>query len=180
MATATLNSYLVITALGADHGTYVPHLMQTICNCGGNILNTRMTTLGNEYGIMLLVAGSWGAIAKIEATLPSIEQKLSIITTTRRTTPKQTRKKAMMYSVHAVTIDREGILNDLTQFFTSQNINIADIDAHTYLGHNGTLMSSMTLNVHIPAATHLPTLREKFLLYCDSLNLDAGLEPLRD
>lgn len=175
-----INSYLVITALGSDTLNLVGQLTESITNFGGNILNTRMTSLGNEFGIMLLIAGSWSTIARIETNLPSIEQKLGITTSIRRTTPKPKQKKAMPYVVHAVTNDREGILNGLAQFFTTQGIKIEDVHAETYLAHTGTRMSSMTLNVNISVNTHLPTLREKFLLYCDALNLDAGFEPVRD
>ncbi|HSX20830.1 MAG TPA: ACT domain-containing protein [Gammaproteobacteria bacterium] len=175
-----LNSYLVITALGPDQVNMVNQLTHSITNYGGNILNTRMTTLGNEFGIMLLVEGSWNAVAKIEASLPGIEQRLGITTNVRRTTPKQKQKKTMPYLVHAVTNDREGILNDLAQFFAQQDIKIEDVRAHTYMAQTGTRMSSMSININIAVNTHLPTLREKFMSYCDELNLDAGLEPLHD
>jgi glycine cleavage system transcriptional repressor len=178
--TTTPNSYLVITALGPNQANIVNHITQSITNCGGHILDTRMTTLGNEFGIILLTEGTWGAIAKIETNLPNLEKKLGLIITMRRTTPKQWRKKTITYLVHAVTIDREGVLNDLTQFFSSQDISIADINSQTYIGNNGTRMSNMTMNVNISVNTHIPTLREKFSIYCDALNLDAGLEPLRE
>lgn len=178
--TAALNSYIAITALVTDNHNIINQLTQHLVNCGGNILNIRMTTLGNECGIILLVEGSWGSIAKIEAVLPVLEQKLGVVITARRTTPQQKRLQTMSYLVHAVTIDREGILNDLIKFFVSQDINIEDINAHTYIAHTGTRMSSMTFNINITVNIHLPTLREKFMLYCDALNLDAGLEPLRD
>lgn len=175
-----ISSYLVITALGPNHPNVVNQLTQSLTNCGGHILDTRMTTLGSEFGIMLLVEGTWGAIAKIETNLPVLEKKLGLIATMRRTTPKQARKKTITYLVHAVTIDREGILNDLAQFFTMQDIGIADITAQTYLANNGARMSDMSMSVNISANTHLPTLREKFNIYCDALNLDAGMEPVRD
>lgn len=175
-----MNSYLVITALGADKPNVVNNFTQSLTNCGGNILNTRMTTLGSEFAIMLLIEGSWGAIAKIETSLPSIEKKLGLVSTIRRTNPREPLSKTMTYMVHAVTIDRGGILNDVAQFFANQNINIEDINAHTYNTHSGTRMMSMTLNINISVNVHIPTLREKFMLYCDALNLDAGMEPLRE
>lgn len=178
--TAALHSYLVVTALGADKPNIVHQLTHSFTHCGGNILDTRMTSLGSEFGVMLLIEGSWGAIAKIEANLSILEEKLGLVINVRRTTPKQPRLKTMNYLVHAVTIDREGIINDLAKFFSAQDIRIEDINAHTYLAHTGTRMSSMTINVNIPMNTHIATLREQFMLYCDALNLDASLEPLRD
>ena len=174
------NSYLVITALGPDRPNTINQFTQSITNCGGNILSTKMTTLGTEFGIMLLVEGSWGAIAKIETNLPLVEQRLGLITNIRRTTPRPPMNQSVTYTVHAVTADREGILNDLAQFFTTQEINIADINANSYLAQTGTRMTTMTININIPISTHIPTLRERFTLYCDALNLDAGMEPLRD
>lgn len=175
-----LNSYLVITALGPDEDNLVTRLTQHITNFGGHILNTRMTTLGSEFAVMLLIEGSWGAVAKIEASLSGLEQKLGIKTHIRRTTPTLTQNKTIPYVVHAVTNDRDGILNDVAQFFAQQDIKIADIHTHTYLANTGTRMSELTMNVNISVNTHLPTLRENFMIYCDDMNLDAGLEPLRD
>ena len=179
MAVAS-NSYLVITALGADKPKIVNQFTKSLSGWGGNILDTRMTALGSEFAMMVLVEGSWGAIAKIESNLPAIQEKLGLTANMRRTTPRLRLKKTMTYAVHAVTIDREGLLNDLAQFFNAQNIDIADVNAHSYTTHAGTRMTSMTINVNIPVEAHLPTLREKFMLYCDILNLDASLEPIRD
>lgn len=174
------NSYLVITALGQDHTHILANLTNTLALLGGNILNSKMTSLGNELGIMLLIEGSWGAIAKIEANLPSIEQKLDIVINVRRTTPQQSKKKTMPYLLHTVAIDREGILNDLTQFLLAQNIHIHDINGYTYMTNTGVRMADTTINIHVAATAHLPNLREKLMIYCDELNLDASLEPIRD
>lgn len=35
------------------------------------------------------------------------------------------------------------------------------------------------MSVGIHAKIHIPTLREDYLDYCDDLNLDATLEPMR-
>lgn len=173
-------NHITITALGVDTPNTVEKFTQSIANCGGNILNTRMTTLGNDFAILLLVEGSWGTIAKIESLLKIIESKLNVITCCKRTTTRELKYKAMTYVVHVVTIDRVGILNDLSQFFSEEGINIEDITAHTYQANNGTRMVAITVNINISVDIHIPSLREKFMSYCDALNLDAGMEPLRD
>jgi glycine cleavage system transcriptional repressor len=45
--------------------------------------------------------------------------------------------------------------------------------------HTGTPMFAVHMTVGIPASTHIATLREEFMDYCDGLNLDAVLEPLK-
>ena len=45
--------------------------------------------------------------------------------------------------------------------------------------HTGTPMISVNLAIGIPANTHIALLREEFLDFCDDLNLDAVMEPIK-
>ena len=175
-----MNNYLVVTALGADSLNIVSEFTQNLTDCGANILDTRMTNLGSEFAIIALVEGTWGAIAKIETSLPAVEVNLGITTSTKRTTPRSILEHTMSYVIHVVTIDRPCILNNLSRFFSTQDINIEDVSMHPYFANTGTRMISITMHINITTDTHLPTLREQFMIYCDILNLDAGMEPLRD
>jgi len=175
-----MNNYLVISAIGPDKIGLVNQFSKILLDCGCNILNTRMTTLGSEFSISMLIASNWSTIAKLEALIPNIEQQLNLKITIKRSTPLQNESKTMTYVVHVVTIDRPGIINELAQFFSHQSINIEDVSAYTYNGYSNTKMVAMTMNINISVNVHIPSLREQFMNYCDALNLDAGMEPLRD
>jgi glycine cleavage system transcriptional repressor len=41
-------------------------------------------------------------------------------------------------------------------------------------------MFSVHMTVHVPASTHISTLREEFMEFCDELNLDALIEPVKN
>ena len=45
--------------------------------------------------------------------------------------------------------------------------------------HTGSPMFTLSMTVEIPAATHISTLREQFMEFCDQLNLDAIMEPVK-
>ena len=45
--------------------------------------------------------------------------------------------------------------------------------------HTGAPMLSLSMNIGVPAAVHIGRLRDEFTDFCDSLNLDATLEPAR-
>jgi glycine cleavage system transcriptional repressor len=45
--------------------------------------------------------------------------------------------------------------------------------------HTGTPMFSVNMSVGIPSETHIASLRDDFMEFCDNLNLDAVLEPLK-
>jgi len=61
-----------------------------------------------------------------------------------------------------------------------QNILIEDIKAETFLRSNGIRILSLSLQLQIDINVNISTLRNNFLTYCDKMNLDAGIEPLRD
>ena len=45
--------------------------------------------------------------------------------------------------------------------------------------HTGAPMFSLYMALSVPNSIHIPMLREEFLDFCDHLNLDAILEPIK-
>lgn len=172
-------NYLIISAIGLNRSEVIQELARACLNCGCNLLNSKMNIFGQHLSIVLFLSGNWGAIAKMEAVLPSLEQKLGLAIQTSRTQDTHLTGKFMAYTIQVVAIDRPGILNNLTDFFQKSSIQIEEISAHTYLTNTGTRMASLHLKINVAETVHLATLREKFMSYCDDQNLDGFIEPLR-
>lgn len=173
-----MSNYFVISALGGDRPGIVNELSRCILDSGCNIADSRMSVLGGEFAIMLLVAGNWSTIGKLEAQLPRLEQQLGMTITARRTEAHQPRQALLPYEVDVVAMDHPGIVHDLANFFSERNINIQDLVTSSYAAaHTGTPMFSVHMSVGIPADQHISALREEFLDHCDQLNLDAVIEP---
>ncbi|MEJ2643644.1 MAG: glycine cleavage system protein R [Gammaproteobacteria bacterium] len=173
-----MSNYFVISALGGDRPGIVNELSRCILDSGCNIADSRMSVLGGEFAIMLLVAGNWSTIGKLEAQLPRLEQQLGMTITARRTEARQPRQALLPYEVDVVAMDHPGIVHDLANFFSERNINIQDLVTSSYAAaHTGTPMFSVHMSVGIPADQHISALREEFLDHCDQLNLDAVIEP---
>jgi glycine cleavage system transcriptional repressor len=86
----------------------------------------------------------------------------------------------MPYAVDVVALDNPGIVHSLASFFSSRNINIQDLTTTSYsAAHTGTPMFSVHMSVDIPAQLHIATLRDEFMDFCDQLNLDAIIEPVK-
>lgn len=175
-----INNYLIISAVGAYSPEIFQELTRACTQCGCNILNSKMNRLGQDISILLFVSGNWGAIAKTEATLPSLEQKLGLQIYIRRTQDQEQETKAMPYTIQVAAIDKMGILTGLCEFLCRSGIPIEEIAANSYASINGTRMANLTFRINIPENTHLATLREQFINYCDDNNLDAYLEPPRN
>ena len=86
----------------------------------------------------------------------------------------------MPYAVDIVSLDHQGIVYHLANFFASRDIEIADVATRSYAAaHTGSPMFAVQMAINVPSTVHIAQLREEFLEICDRLNLDAILEPVK-
>ncbi|MGD9000271.1 MAG: glycine cleavage system protein R [Granulosicoccaceae bacterium] len=175
-----VENYLVISAIGADRPGIVNTLSMTVLDNGCNIVDSRMTVLGGEFAILLMVSGSWDTISRLEQTLPKVADSLKLTLISKRTKARSLPGKMLPYLVEVVSMDHPGIVYNVAEFFSSRNINIEDLSTGSYAAaHTGTPMFSMNMTISIPADQSIGELREQFTLFCDELNLDAVMEPVK-
>jgi len=176
----TKKTYIVISALGEDHPGIVNRLSKAVLEHGCNIEDSRMSVLGGDFAAILLVEGKWNALAKVENALPELERQLGMTIISKRTGERSTSGNLLPYAVDVISMDHPGIVNNLAGFFSDRNINIEDMATTTYAAaHTGTPMFTVHMTVGIPADLHIALLRDEFMEYCDGLNLDAVLEPIK-
>jgi len=175
-----MNKYLVISALGKDRPGIVNLLSHAILEAGCNIQDSRMTVLGGEFALMLLVSGPWNAVGKLESQTKALEKKLDLTLVAKITEPRGTKESMVPYVVDVVSMDHPGIVHGIAEFFSTREINIEDLSTWTYAAaHTGTPMFSMNMTISVPASVNIGRLRDEFTRFCDELNLDATLEPAR-
>lgn len=175
-----MSNQLVIAALGQDRPGLVDRLSGWILDNGCNIADSRMMVLGGEFAVLLLVTGNWSSLAKLESQLQQTEKQLGMSISVKRTSRKDPRGDLLPYAVDVVSLDHPGIVHNLAGFFSRRNINIQDLSTASYAAaHTGTPMFSVHMTLDVPADTHIATLREEFLEFCDRLNLDAVIEPIK-
>lgn len=175
-----MKQHLAVSAIGNDRTGMVHELTRVISDCGGSISESRMSALGNEFAIVMLVSGNWHSLAKLETELARIAEQLGLTLHLRRTDPRGARNDFLPYSIDAVCLDQSGVVSALSGFCAKRNIDIADVATRTYpAAHTGAQMFAIQMIINVPAKTPVSQLREEFLDFCDSLNLDAILEPVK-
>ncbi len=173
-------SNLVVTAVGEDKPGIVNELSRSVMDCGCNIEDSRMSVLGGEFAVILLVSGNWNTIAKLETQLQGVGERLGMTVVTKRTGGRTAADNLLPYAADVVSIDHPGIVHSLANFFSSRSINIEEMHTSSYrAAHTGTPMFTVHLEIGIPSEVHIAQLREAFLDFCDELNLDGVLEPLK-
>lgn len=175
-----MNKFLALSALGPDGPALVQDFSSAVLESGCNIVESRVTRLGSELGIQLLVAGNWRTIARLEQSLDATAAELGIAVQARAAVQPETRDDMLPYAIDLVSMDQPGIVYRVVKFLTQRGVHITDLSTSSYTAQQtGASMVSLRMSVAIPSTIHIATLREDFLMLCDELNLDAVLEPIK-
>lgn len=172
---------LVVSILGSNKTGIANEICRLVSHCNCNLIDSRITVMGSEFTANLLLAGTWNALAKFEASLPAFEQKHQLRSLTRRTNPREQQLDILPYSIYITAISHQSVTAQVTQFFAEQNININDIYITNYMTPLSSIrMISVTLSVSVPLAIALADFRENLMLFCDEQNYDVILEPQKN
>ncbi len=175
-----MSQLIVISTIGSDRKGVVQDLTKVVLACGGNIEESRMTTLGSEFAMLLLVSGNWHTLSRLEQGLDKLCKDGDLQVSIKKTDTKPAEENRMPYAVDVVALDQQGIVFNLANFFTSRDIEIADVATRSYAAaHTGAPMFAVQMAVNVPSSVHVSQLREDFHELCDQLNLDAILEPVK-
>lgn len=139
-----------------------------------------MTTLGSEFAVLMLVSGSWHTLSRLETALDKLTTEQNLTVSIRKTGARAARNDRMPYAVDVVSLDQQGIVFNLADFFAARDIEIADVATRRYAAaHTGAQMFAVQMAVNIPSSVSISHLRDDFLELCDRLNLDAIIEPVK-
>ncbi len=158
----------------------VKDVSKAILDCGGNIEESRMTTLGAEFAVLMLISGNWHTPAKLEKALDELGKRHGLAINLKKTDVTPLHEDCIPYGVDVVCLDQPGIVFHLSDFFASRNMEISEVATRRYAApHTGAPMFSVQMTVSVPASTPIGQLRDDFHDLCEQLNLDSIFEPVK-
>ena len=171
---------IVLSAIGADRPGVVKEITKAVYDCGGNIEESRMASLGAEFAVLLLISGNWHTLTKLENALDGLSESDALTITLKKTSSRTDQENCIPYGLDVVCLDQPGIVFQLADFFAARKIEIADVSTRQYsAAHTGAPMFSVQMTVNIPGSAPISQLRDDFLDLCEQLNLDSILEPVK-
>ena len=174
-----MTTKLVISALGADRPGIVDEISNIIYKHSLNIEDSRMTVLGGEFAMLLLVSGEQSSIDAIQTQVNDIGQALQMRLMIKVTSDSAPIENAIPYAVEVTALDHPGIVNNISSFFSQRGINIVNLHTESYSApHTGTPMFALHMTIGISADTNIAKLRDAFMQACEELNLDAEMKNL--
>jgi len=176
----TNENYLLISAFSTHPESPLLAVSRRIADSGCNLADARLSTVGRDVSVLALAMGSWDAVAKLESGLGRLEREDGLRLVWYRTALRPAESDLLPYMVEVIAADKPGILFQLADFFDRQGVTIENLHCSRYRAmQTGADMFSAQLTVGIPAAIHIAALRDDFLEFCDHLNLDAILDPMK-
>ena len=173
-----MNQSLVITAIGADRPGIVNELTEALLKADLNIEDSRMSVLGGEFAVMLLVTGSDKSIDSINQQKDSISTSLNLNVLIKQTTNIKNNDGHIRYNITVEGMDNPGIVHKLARYLSQHNINIVNMQTDSgHAPHTGTPMFTVNMLVDIPEGQIIEQVENDFSALCDELNMDAEFKP---
>lgn len=175
---------LAITVLGENHPDLIVELTRAIKDAKCTILESRMTELGLEFAAHLLCEGNWNHVARLENAMETLANryrlKVHLLRAQEPETPPADEDLGLPYAIDIFASDQINNIHDLSDFLTHRGVTILDLSTSRYPApFTGSPLFLAHMIVRIPSNMRIVSLRDEFLDFCDQLNLDAILEPVK-
>jgi glycine cleavage system transcriptional repressor len=170
--------YVVITAVGSDRVGIVDDISAVIEDAGLNIEESRMSVLGGEFAVIMLVSGQETAATEIKSTAASFSNELKLHIEIKDTVAPMHTVTGRPYSLESMSLDTPGIVHHVSRILHRFGINIEDLEAETLAAPwTGAPMFHMTAKVVIPPDITVNDVREALQELEDEHDLDISLSP---
>ena len=138
---------LIISAVGSDRPGIVSELSGVITSHGGNIEKSRMTRLGSDFTIIMLVTVD----PKWEESLVVALQAIKELSITTKGTEPNTVIAGENCQISLSGADNEGIVKVLSKYLEEKSINIIEMDTHiSQAPISGSPLFNLNASVSIP------------------------------
>lgn len=173
--------FLVLSALGPDRPGLVAEVTEYLTERGANVEDSRMTVLGGEFGILVLVSGEPGEIGAIERDRARLAEKTGLELLLRRTkSPEEHRRDASVPClVTAEALDHEGIVRAVSRALHVAGVNIVSLETTAYEAPDtGTPLFRLEARVDLPPDVAVDKLRKAMDVVAEAENLDIEVRSL--
>ena len=174
-----MKAFAILTASGSDRVGIADDLTTSILEYKCNIEESRMTVLGGEFAVMLLLTGEDTEIEALIRESARIAEKMQLHISMKKTVAPKPNPRMRPYMIESVSLDTPGIVHSVTTLLRRHGINIEDLETDTTAAPwTGAPMFSMRGRISVPPEISLAQLREELESIETEQNLDIKLNPV--
>jgi glycine cleavage system transcriptional repressor len=171
-----------LSAIGKDRPGIVAEVSGLIYECGGNLEDSSMTRLGEQFALLILLSGSGEEFSyRLTTGCKRLEweKHLSIFLTPLEAGEGKPGEKDRLdpYELSTTGMDRMGIVHRVSRLLADHGINIADM--HTKAApspESGTPIFTMKILLEVPVSVSPQTLLKELNRLGEELAIDISLK----
>jgi glycine cleavage system transcriptional repressor len=177
-----MKRHFALSAIGRDRPGIVADLADLIYECDCNLEDSRMTILGSEFAVLLLLSGQGPEVERrLQAACKRLEWEKRLTVFFRPLDgPGEGPRDVGTVSACVVTgVDKAGIVARITRTLANHQVNVEDL--HTELRpepESGTPIYTMRITMRIPPEVDAVALRrlleQEAAALCVDLTFPAG------
>ncbi len=177
-----MKTYYILSAIGRDRPGIVADVSKIIYECGGNIEDSSMSLLRNQFALLLLFSTEREEInQKISSALGAFEREKNL-TVFYSPIPfedvhPERKEETDRFGIATSGIDHSGIVYRVCRLLAERGINIADMETHRILSaESGTPLFEMDIEIDVPRAISEERLRDDLHQLAEELRIDLVLK----
>ena len=170
---------LVLTLTGTDRIGIVDEITGSFLEIGGNIEASRMSRLGGEFAMIMLVTLPVDKRSALDQTVAGLTRRGYKVTTTQTEASGVVSHQGWHpYRLEVSGADHEGIVNRIAHTLSEHGINIetADTDS-THAPNSGILLFAMRARVLVPPHLDEGAWRQSLTDVAQEQHVDIVIEP---
>lgn len=181
MDSTAIDGLVIVTIAKSEHPC-ITEILTAITQVEVSLQQCHTQVLDEMTVLTLHVIGHWHALAKLEINLPALAQKHGYQVLLHRSATdnpaSDLRLGKIPYSIEWANLASAEIILTFCTFFNDLDIEVYDIHLqNVYTNPLGIGVAVSNMRILLPADMDPTSLREQFSLLCESMSLDAYLEP---
>jgi glycine cleavage system transcriptional repressor len=170
----------IMTAFSKDRPGIVADLTEVIYENGGNLEDSTMTSMLDEFVIILLFTGKEEILEKrLSSDCRRLEKEKGITAFVRavESAARKTDEKLNKKIINVEGVDQAGIVYKISRFLADSDINIENLTSQRIISpESGTAIYTMEMKVQVPEKISIAQLEEGLSKVGEALNLNIFIE----
>jgi len=167
---------IVFTFIGADRPGLVQLLSDTVAGCGGNWLESRMSSLAGQFAGIVEVEIASDRVAQLHSGLTALSARgLTVVLAGSNIAADDQSTRRLRLSI--IGPDRPGIVREVSGALAAHQINVLEMDTSlTSAPMSAELLFEAIAEIRVPKSLNLAELNERLDEIADALTIDIDLE----
>ena len=169
--------HMVLTAIGPDRPGIVKEIAALIHRAGGNLEDSRMAVLAEEFALIALFSGAPESILQVQRESRELERTLALNISFKPTGGGAAPRAEQIWVLEVKGEDRPGIVHRVSEVVAGLGVNVASLESRLmHAAFSGTPLFLLRAELQIPDEATQKRLRANVEEVCEQQHLSVSLE----